>query len=317
MSPPPRQTPAPRVRSQTAAPWAVPAIRRGHNRESSRYERDQNHDANHHLPPSASRTTAASVLCPYGDIRRGPHTLGITSGRTAPDSLADTLSVGLTFGAITYAITFALTERIQRSKSPIEMLNRDRELLRYGISTLNRVMFAALLMLSYIGFSTGASPASPIMKVLAPASAASLAWLLCNIAHMYARSARNISGLDDEDPTWMAYGNGLGATGEKQPKICFKQPTDGPSTVKTCSRAKTVDRCSFPRKWPSDTELSKLKRDYITCSCATVPNKPKPPTAIERIAICLDQMDQLRDLEQRTRRLLTNDGKALRSLIWQ
>ena len=168
-------------------------------------------------------------------------------GRTAPDSLADTLSVGLTFGAITYAITFALTERIQRSKSPIEMLNRDRELLRYGISTLNRVMFAALLMLSYIGLSTGASPASPIMKVLAPASAASLAWLLCNIAHMYARSARNISGLDDEDPDLDGLWKRPRRHRREAAEDLLQQPTDGPSTVKTSSRAKTVDRCSFPR----------------------------------------------------------------------
>ena len=121
-------------------------------------------------------------------------------GRIAPESLADALSVGLTVGAIAYAITFALTERIRRSKSPIEMLNSDRELLRYGISTLNRVVLATLLMLTYIGLSASVSPASPVMKVLAPASAASLAWLLGNIAQMYARSARNLSGLDDEDP---------------------------------------------------------------------------------------------------------------------
>ena len=47
------------------------------------------------------------------------------------------------------------------------------------------------------------------------------------------------------------------------------------------------------------------------------PEQAEAADRIERIAICLDQMDQLRDLEQRTRRLLTNDGKAIRSLIWQ
>lgn len=238
-------------------------------------------------------------------------------GRTDPDSLAGTLSVGLTVGAIAYAITFALTERIRRSKSPIEMLNRDRELLRYGISTLNRVMFAILLMLTYIGLSTVVSPASPVMKVLAPASAVSLAWLLGNIAQIYARSARDISGLDDEDPDLDGFW--------KRPRRFRREAAQ--DLLQTANGWSVNGRDVFARQNCGPVFISQelavrygaleaeARLHYV--QLCDRPEQTEAADRLERIAVCLEQMDELCDLEQRTRRLLTNDDKALKSLIWQ
>ena len=240
---------------------------------------------------------------------------GHSVGGTAPDSLADTLSVGLTVGAIAYAITFALTERVRRSKSPIEMLNRDRELLRYGISTLNCVMFATLLMLTYIGLSTVVSPASPVMKVLAPASAASLAWLLGNIAQIYARSARDISGLDDEDPDLDGFW--------KRPRRLRREAAQ--DLLQTATGWTVKGRDVFARQNCGPVFISQemavrygaleaeARLHYV--QLCDRPDQAEAADRLERIAVCLDQMDQLRDLEQRARRLLTNDDGALKSLI--
>ena len=238
-------------------------------------------------------------------------------GRVAPESLADTLAVGLTVGAIAYAITFALTERIRRSKSPIEMLNRDRELLRYGISTLNRVVLATLLMLTYIGLNTDMSPASSTMRVLAPASAVSLAWLLGNIPQMYRRFAHNLSGLDDEDPDFGGFW--------RRPRSFRREAAEN---LRQTADGWTIDnRQVFARQNSAPVFISQeiavrygaleaeARLHYV--QLCDRPEQAEAADRLERIAVCLDQMDRLCNIEQRTRQLLPNDGEALRSLIWQ
>ena len=238
-------------------------------------------------------------------------------GRVAPESLADTLTVGLTIGAIAYAITFALTDRIRRSKSPIEMLNRDRELLRYGISTLNKVVLATLLMLTYMGLSADMSPTSLAMRVLAPASAVSLAWLLGNIPQMYRRFVHNLSGLDDEDPDLDGFW--------KRPRRFRREAAED---LRQTADGWTIDsRQVFARRDSAPVFISQEvairygaleaeARLHYTQLCDR-PEQAEAADRLDRIAVCLDQMDQLCNLEQRTRQLLTNDEKALRSLIWQ
>ena len=243
--------------------------------------------------------------------------LGHHVGRVAPESLADTLAVGLTIGAIAYAIAFALTERVRRSTTPIEMLNRDRDLLRYGISTLNRVVLATLLMLTYMGLSTDMSPTSPVMRVLAPASAVSLAWLLGNIPQMYLRFAQNLSGLDDEDPDLGGFW--------KRPRRFRREAAED---LRQTADGWTLDnRQVFARE--SDTPVfisqelavrygaleAEARLHYL--QLCDRPEQDEAADRLERIAVCLDQMDQLCDLEQRTKQLLTDDGKALGMLIRQ
>lgn len=242
---------------------------------------------------------------------------GYHVGRVAPESLAGTLAVGLTVGAIAYAITFALTERIRRSKSPIEMLNRDRELLRYGISTLNRVVLATLLMLAYIGLSADIPPTSLAMRVLAPASAASLAWLLGNIPQMYRRFAHNLSGLDDEDPGFGGFWKRLRRLRREAAEDLLQTP-DG-WTIES--------RDVFARQDPAPVFISReiavrygaleaeARLHYV--QLCDRPEQPEAADRLERIAVCLDQMGQLCILEQRSKQLLANDDEALRLLIRQ
>lgn len=236
-------------------------------------------------------------------------------GRVAPESLADTLTVGLTVGAIAYAISFALTERIRRSKSPIEMLNRDRELLRFGISTLNRVVLATLLMLTYIGLSTDISPSSTVMRVLAPASAVSLAWLLGNLPQMYRRFAENLSGLDDEDPD-------LDGFWKRQRRYRQEAAED----LRQTAEGWTLDnRQVFARQDAAPVFISQeLAVRYGTLEAEARhhyvqlcdrPEQDEAADRLERLAVCLDQMDQLCNLEQRTRQLLTNDSEDLKWLF--
>lgn len=238
-------------------------------------------------------------------------------GRVAPESLADTLAVGLTVGAIAYVIAFALTERIRRSKTPTEMLNRDRDLLRYGISTLNRVVLATLLMLAYMGLSTDMSPTSSVMRALAPASAASLAWLLGNIPQMYRRFIQNLSGLDDEDPDLDGFW--------KRPRRYRREAAEN---LRQTADGWTLDnRRVFARQDCAPVFISQeiavrygaLEAEVLLhyVQLCDRPEQAEAADRLERIAVCLDQMDKLCNLEQRTKRLLTDDDKTLRSLIWQ
>lgn len=238
-------------------------------------------------------------------------------GRVAPESLADTLAVGLTVGAIAYAITFALTERIRRSRTPVEMLNRDRELLRFGISTLHHVVLATLLMLTYIGLSTDMSPSSAAMRVLAPASAVSLAWLLGNLPQMYRRFVQNLSGLDDEDPD-------LDGFWKRQRRFRAEAAED----LRETTDGWTLDsRQVFARQDDGPVFISQeLAVRYgaleaeVRLHYAQLCDRPDQAEAadrLERIAVCLDQMDRLCALEQHTKRLLTDDSEALKFLIRQ
>ena len=238
-------------------------------------------------------------------------------GRVAPESLADALAVGLTVGAIAYAITFALTDRIRRSKTPIEMLNRDRELLRFGISTLNRVVLATLLVLTYMGLSTDISPSSLVMGVLAPASAVSLAWLLCNLPQMYRRFAHNLSGLDDEDPD-------LDGLWKRQGRFRREAAED---LRRTAGGWALDDRLELARRNDAPVFISRelavrygaleaeARHHYV--QLCDQPEQAEAADRLERIAVCFEQMDQLCNLEQRTKHLLIDDSDALESLIRQ
>ena len=78
---------------------------------------------------------------------------GYYLGIKAAGHLADALSVGLTVGAVAFAVAFALGAAIGRSRSPAEMLYRDRELATLGVSSLRGAVTVALLALSYMGLS--------------------------------------------------------------------------------------------------------------------------------------------------------------------
>ena len=125
---------------------------------------------------------------------------GCYLGRHAPASLVNSLAAGLTVGAIVYAVGFGLTERVRRSISPTEMLNSDREIVRYGIVKLRRATVVTLVVIAYIGLSGRLSPDSLFTSLLAAVSSASLAWLLCSIPQAFRRYVHNLSGLDDELP---------------------------------------------------------------------------------------------------------------------
>ena len=236
-------------------------------------------------------------------------------GRVAPESLADTLAVGLTVGAIAYAITFALTERIRHSKSPIEMLNRDRELLRFGISTLDRVVLATLLILTYIGLSTDISPSSSVMRVLAPASAVSLAWLLSNLPQMYRRIAQHLSGLDDEDPDLDGFWKRQRRF-RREATEDLRQTADGWTLDNRRVFARQVDAPVFISQELAVRygALEAEARLHYVQLCDR-PDQAEAADRLERIAVCLDQMDQLCNLEQRTKQLLTDDSEALKYLF--
>ncbi|MCY4272318.1 MAG: hypothetical protein OXF00_06715 [bacterium] len=238
-------------------------------------------------------------------------------GRVAPESLADTLAVGLTVGAIAYAVTFALTERIRRSRTPSEMLNRDRELLRFGISTLNRVVLATLLMLTYMGLSMDLSPSSLAMRVLAPASAVSLAWLLGSLPQMYRRSAHNLSGLDDEDPDLDGFWKRQRRF-RREAAEDLLQTTDGWALNRRREFARQNDAPVFISQELAvryGTLEAEARHHYV--QLCDRPEQAEAADRLERIAVCLDQMDQLCNLEQRTKQLLTDDCEALNFLIRQ
>lgn len=98
---------------------------------------------------------------------------GYYVGLEAPEHLADALSVGLTVGAVAFAVAFALGAGIRRSKSPAEMLNRDRELARLGVSSLRSAVTVVLLALSYLGLSGALTHGGRPLALLGGASTAS------------------------------------------------------------------------------------------------------------------------------------------------
>lgn len=236
-------------------------------------------------------------------------------GGAAPESLAATLSVGLTVAAIAYAITFALTEHVRRSISPTEMLYRDRELLRYSISKLHRVVLATLAVLAYIGLSADLSPESLVMKLLAPASAATLGWLLCCIPQMYARFARNISGLDDEYPDLGGFWKPPRRYRREAAKD-LRQTTDG---WRIDSRQVFARQNSGPVFVSQEVAVryaaleAEARLHYV--QLCDRPEQAEAADRVERIAVCLEQMEQLSTLERRVRHLLPDDEESLRSLI--
>jgi glutaredoxin 2 len=59
------------------------------------------------------------------------------------------------------------------------------------------------------------------------------------------------------------------------------------------------------------------KRRVVEVQLCDRPEQAEAADRLKRIASCLDQMDQLSNLEQRTKQLLTSDDEALRSLLRQ
>ena len=265
--------------------------------------------------PQAFRRRLRRVFSPQTATLVAAAYFGHHLGGAAPGSLADTLSVGLTVAAIAYAITFALTERVRRSISPIEMLYRDRELLLYSISKLHRVVLATLVVLAYIGLSADLSPESLVMMLLAPASAATLGWLLCSIPQMYARFAHNISGLDDEYPD---------LDGFWKPPRRYRREAE--EDLRQTADGWRIDSCfPFARQNSGPVFVSREiavrygsleaeARLHYTQLC-DLPEQAEAADRVERIAVCLEQMERLSTLERRVRHLLSDDEESLRSLI--
>ena len=240
---------------------------------------------------------------------------GYYLGDHAPEDLASMLSVGLTVGAIVYAVGFALTERVRRSTSPTEMLNRDRELVRYGISTLRRAMVVTLVVLTYIGLSGTLSPESHFTSLLAVASSSSLVWLLYSIPRTFRRHVYNISGLDDEHPNLDGFW--------KSPRRFRREAIE--DLNQTIDGWRTSSPLPFMAQEGGPVFIAKEMAIRYGASQAEAcihyvqlcdrPEQAEAADRIQRIIFCLGEMERLRNLEQQMRAILSSDHQSLRSLI--
>ena len=240
---------------------------------------------------------------------------GYYLGGRAPEDLAKTLSVGLTVAAIVYAIGFALTGQLRRSTSPFEVLNRDRELIRYGFVTLGRAMFVTLLVLAYVGLSGNLPPDSRITVPLATASSSSLAWLLCRIPRTFQKYVRNISGLDDEDPDLGGRWKRIIRFRREATKDLI-QTRDGwrlkshPPFIAQESGPVFVAREMAIRYGSLQAEA---RLHYL--QLCDRPELTEAADRVDRMMLCLSEMQRLLDLEQQMRATLSSDPQSLRPLI--
>ena len=134
---------------------------------------------------------------------------------------------------------------------------------------------------------------------------------------MYGRFARNLSGRDDEDPDLDGFW--------KRPRRFRREAAED---LRQTANGWTIDgRRVLARQNCGPVFISQelavrygaleaeARLHYV--QLCDRPEQAEAADRLERIAVCLDQMDQLRNLEQRTKRLLTNDDEALKSLIRQ
>ncbi|MCY3892264.1 MAG: hypothetical protein OXF65_03100 [Acidimicrobiaceae bacterium] len=251
------------------------------------------------------RTAAVVVAAWYG------HYLG----SRVPEALADSLAAGVTVGAIVYAVGFGLTQRVRRSTSATEMLNRDREIVQYGVSVLRRAMFVTLLVLAYIGLSGRLSTDSFFTPLFAAASSAALAWLLCGIPRTFLRHVHNIVGSDDEDPDL----DGMWKSPRRFRREAIEdlvQTADGWRVNNQNPLMAQSDGPTFVAR-----ELAVRYGSLQAEACLHYfqlcdrPDQAEAADRIQRIAVCLDVMKQLRNLEHQMRPMLTNDPRARQILI--
>lgn len=240
---------------------------------------------------------------------------GYYLGSRSPEDLAKTLSIALTVGAIAYAIGFALTGQVQRSLHPIDILERDRRLIRYGYVALKRAVVITILSLAYIGLSGMLAPDSRVTTFLSVLTASSLGWLLCRIPLMYRRQVRNIVGMDDQDPD-------LGGLWKRRARFRREATEDLVETD-----AGWVVKSSYPFSAGQDGPVFLAREIAIRYGALQAeallhyvqlcdrPEEAEAANRVDRIASCLSEMERLRELEVRMRAALPSDYESRRPLI--
>ena len=251
--------------------------------------------------PQARRHRLRQIFSVYTAVVIAAAWYGYHLGGHVPEALANSLSAGLTVGAIVYAVGFALTQRVRRSISPTEMLNRDREIVRHGISTLRRAMVVTLLVLTYIGLSGTLSTDSQVTLLFAAASSSSLAWLLYSIPRTFQRHVYYISGLDDEHPDL----DGMW----KSPRRFRRETIE--VLIQTTDGWRVNGRNPFMTQEAGPAFVSKeiairfgaLQAEaclhYV--QLCDRPEQAEAADRVQRIMFCLDEMERLRNLEQQIR----------------
>ena len=232
----------------------------------------------------------------------------------ASDRLADALSVGLTVGAVAFAVAFALGAAIRRSKSPAEMLYRDRELATLGVSSLRSAVAVALLALSYVGLSGALPQEGHLLAALGAASAASLAWLLCSMPRLFLRHVLNVAGADDEYPEL----DGFWKTTRRLRREAAEDLRPSPSGwyVQGSPLFEPRDSPAFVSQ-----ELAirygalRSEAQLHYSQLCDRPDRAEAADRVERLMACLEEMERLRRLEQQMRALLPQDPKTLKWLL--
>lgn len=232
----------------------------------------------------------------------------------AAGHLADALSVGLTVGAVAVAVAFAFGAAIRRSRSPTEMLYRDRELATLGVSSLRGAVAVALLALSYVGLSGALPQERHLLAALGAASTASLAWLLCSMPRVFLRHVLNVAGADDEYPeldgfwkTTRRFRNEATEDLRRSPTGWYIQgrPPFTPEDSPTFVSQELAIRYGALR---SEAHLHYLQ-------LCDRPDQAEAADRIERLALCFAEMERLRHIEQQSRALIPQDPKTLRILM--
>ena len=252
----------------------------------------------------SARTAVTAVAALYGYY----------VGLEAPGHLADALSVGLTVGAVAFAVAFALGAAIRRSRSPAEMLYRDRELAMLGVSSLRGAVTVALVALSYVGL-TGALPEEGhLLAALGAASTASLAWLLCSMPRLFLRHVLNVAGADDEHP----HMDGFWKSTRRLRREAVEDLRPSPSGWYVQGNP-----LFEPRDSPTFVSQELAIRYGALRSEAQLhysqlcdrPDRSEAADRVERLMACLEEMERLRRLEQQMRALLPQDPKTLKWLL--
>lgn len=232
----------------------------------------------------------------------------------APASLADALTVGLTVGAVAMAVAFALGAGIRRSRSPAEMLYRDRELATLGVSSLRGAVAVALLALSYVGLSGAVPRGGHLLASLGAVSAASLAWLLCSMPRVFVRHVLNVAGADDEHPDL----DGFWKSSHRLRNEAIEDLRRSRTGWYTQERLYAV-----PDNSPTFVSQELAIRYGALRSAAYLhygqlcdrPDRAEAADRLERLMACLDEMERLERLEQQMRALLPEDSETLRILM--
>ena len=240
---------------------------------------------------------------------------GYYLGSRSPEDLARTLSIGLTVGAIAYAIGFALTGQVQRSLHPIDVLERDRRLIRYGYRTLKGAIVITLLSLAYIGVSGMLAPESRVTAFLSVLAASSLGWLLYRIPLMYRRQVRNIVGMDDQNPDL----GGLWKRRERYRREAIEDlvKTDGGWLVNSSHPFSAEDNGPVFLAGEVAIRYGALQAEALLhyVQLCDRPEQVEAANRVDRIASCLSEMERLRELEVRMRATMSSDYESQRWLI--